>query len=112
MMNPIDDLANVLDIQMKRTVSAANKFPTYELGTIQSNMSLSVSSLSNNIPKGEYMVSFRLTIGSLTFKTKVEEEHAHSVTLPTQLRGLKAGDRVLVAWVGTEPVVIDIVVSS
>ena len=111
MMNPIEELASVLDGQVKKTVSAS-KTLTFELGTIVGNMALSVSSLSNNIPKGEYMVSFRLTTGSLTFKTKVEENHAHSITLPSQFRGLQVGDRVLVAWVGTEPIVIDIVVSS
>ena len=112
MMNPIEELANVLDSQVKKTVSAANKNPVLELGTIVGNMALSVSSLGNNIPKGEYMVSFRLTTGDLALKTNVEDDHAHSVTLPSQFRGLQVGDRVLVAWVGTEPVVIDIVTGS
>ena len=63
-----------------------------ELGTIQGNMSLLIDRFPIPIPWGEYLVCRSLT----------------------QLSPLKAGDRVLVAWVndGTDPVVIDVVVSS
>lgn len=37
---------------------------------------------------------------------------AHTHRLPETFRNVKAGDRVLVAWCGNEPVVISIVVSS
>lgn len=112
MINPIEEFADVLSSQTKKTISANNKNPLLELGTIVGNYALSVQSLGNNIPKGEYMVGLHLTIGSLALKTKSEDEHTHAFTLPSQLRGLQVGDRVLVAWVGTEPVVVDIVVSS
>lgn len=139
MINPIEDLGNMMSSQMKQ-IAKQNNGITVELGTITANMGLLVDSLVNAIPKGEYMVSFHLTIGSLNLNTSdvgltVEsvdlttqtaedhrhtinghshsiDAHAHTVTLPTQLRGLKAGDRVLVAWVGAEPIVVDIVVSS
>lgn len=37
---------------------------------------------------------------------------AHTHGIPQTMRGLQAGDRVLVAWVGAEPIIVDIVVSS
>lgn len=38
--------------------------------------------------------------------------HMHEVKLPSKMRNLAAGDRVLVAWVQNEAVVIDIVMRS
>ena len=95
--NSIEDLGKLMNSQMKR-ISKVNKDIAMEFGTISSNMSLSVSSLGNEIPKGDYMMSLHL--------------QGSNDGLPEQLRGLKPGDRVLVAWVGTEPVVVDILVSS
>lgn len=109
--NPIEELGELLEARMKGRIKA-NETPTLELGTINGNMALQVDSLGNAIPKGEYMVSLRLTIGSLTVTSETAEAHTHRVTIPGVLRGLKAGDRVLVAWAGNEPVVIDVVVSS
>lgn len=125
MSNNIEELGKLLNAQMKRTSSASIGI-SVELGSINGNGSLVVGSLNNAIPKGEYMVSFRLTLPTLLLNTKEVElrteealehthtikKHKHEVELPVQLRGLMPGDRVLVAWVGTEPVVIDIVVSS
>lgn len=127
----IEELGKLFNEQMKH-VNQANKGVTVELGNISGNGSLVVGSLNNAIPKGEYMVALRLTIGQLLLETTEMElttnneinpssmenhthkidKHKHEVTLPEQLRALRAGDRVLVAWIGTEPVVVDIVVSS
>lgn len=139
MSNPIEDLGKIMDSQMKRVMSANNGI-TVELGIIKPTMALHVDSLVNDIPAGEYMISLHiqdepLTINTTTenletseasLTTEKEEEHTHtikphkhsisghkhSVTLPNKLRGLQAGDRVLVLWAGTEPVVVDIVISS
>lgn len=109
--NPIEELGEFFDNTIRGRIRA-NEAPTLELGTINGNMALQVDSLSNAIPKGEYMVSLKLTIGSLTVTSETADAHTHRVTLPGALRGLKAGDRVLVAWAGMEPVVIDVVASS
>lgn len=127
-INPIEELGRTMQAQMRGSIKA-NQMPSLELGTIGGNMSLLVDSLSNAIPKGEYMVSLRLTIPTLTVTSQRKalatetaagpdshshsiKEHDHKVTIQSQLRAIKAGDRVLVAWCGTEPVVVDIVVSS
>lgn len=114
---------------MTKTAGAAVGV-SIELGTIQSNMALKTDSLQSTIPKGDYMVD--ITLASSTYNTSTESHthsggaHAqysgsgvhthdggdHSHRLPENFRGLKAGDRVLVAWCGNEPVVIAIVTSS
>lgn len=99
MSSNIQRLGNILAGRMKKTANAAVP-TTLELGTIGSGLSLTTDSLRALIPKGEYMVNLMLTTTDGTS------------TLPDTFRGLKNGDRVLVAWCGNEPVVIAIVVSS
>ena len=98
---------NVLADRMKKSSRAAVGISA-ELGTINSNLSLSVDSLKTPIPKGDYMVNLLLTSNS--YRTGSTESHTHS--LPSTFRNLKAGDRVLIVWCGTEPVVAAIVVRS
>lgn len=129
-MNNKERLGNVLDGRMKRTSGAA--VPTcVELGTINNNMSLSTDSLQSPIPRGDYMIDARL--GCSTYDTSSTThshsggshggheggsgDHSHSGgehthRLPDNFRALKAGDRVMVAWCGNEPIVVAIVVSS
>lgn len=129
---------NVLADRMKKT-SRANVGITAELGTINSNLSLSADSLKTPIPKGDYMVNLLLTSGGSTGYagehthsipgggyTGSAEGHSHSLpsggtsgsdgghlhSLPSEFRTLRAGDRVLIVWCGTEPVVAAIVVRS
>ena len=124
-MSNIEELGKLMDTQMKRVFSG-NKGISLELGKINADLSLSVDSLGNAIPRGDYMMSLHLKssdakikTGKVSLTTSEEEEHSHTIeahshelSLPNKLRGIKAGDRVIVAWVGTEPVVVDIVVSS
>lgn len=120
MSSNMQRLGAVLSDRMKRTAGAAAR-PTIELGVINSNLSLTPDSLQANIPKGDYMVNLMLASGSYrtdsTTHTHSGGDHSHSGgdhshALPSAFRGLRAGDRVLIAWCGTEPVVIAIVVSS
>ena len=133
-MNNMQRLGNVLSARMKKTSAAAVPM-TLELGTINGNLSLTTDSLPTPIPKGDYMINLILT--SDTYDTSSEShshsdgshshsggDHSHSGgshshsggdhrhKLPSVFRALKAGDRVLVAWCGNEPVVIAVVVSS
>lgn len=70
---------------MKKTAGAAVTVST-ELGLINDNMSMTPDSLQADIPQGDYMITQDLEVA--------------------------AGDRVLVAWCGDEPVVVAVVVSS
>lgn len=129
-MNAFEALGNTLNSRMS-AVSGGAVGVYLELGTITSSLSLQVSRFADAIPKGEYMVDIR--IYSPTYLTSKEShshsggshgghtggsgEHSHNDgehnhKLPDCFRKIKAGDRVLVAWVGTEPIVVAIVQSS
>lgn len=138
-MNAIEQFGLNMTAQARR-VADAGKDTAPELGIINGDWSLSVASLSNPIPKGEYMVSLHLktenTGGQLTTTANDgthshgpsgghsqyegsgvhshtnEGPHTHVVLVGATIRGVQPGDRVLVIWVGTEPVVVDIVVNS
>ena len=119
MSNNMQRLGSTLASRMKATANAAVP-TTLELGSITGNLSLKPDSLRAVIPKGQYMVNLMLTGGSSTSSethTHSGDDHthsdgAHSHKLPSGFRSLQAGDRVIVAWCGNEPVVIAIVVSS
>lgn len=87
-MKNVERLGNLLKSEMKQTAKG-NKDIFTELGTIQKNKSLKISSVRNPIPAGQYMV------------TRAAKEE-----------GLSSGDRVVVIWVGFEPIVLDVVSSS
>ncbi len=82
----ISKLASVLQSRMHET---GKKPQTIDFGKIQGNMSLVTNLFPQPIPKGDYMVCRQLTL-EVTGK-------------------LKPGDRVLVAWVGDDACVIDII---
>ena len=121
-------LGATLSNRMKKTANGAVT-NTIELGVVNSNLSITMDSLQAAIPKGDYMVNLMLT-GSRNTSTESHThsggEHGqysgngshshndgeHSHELPSGFRTLSPGDRVLVAWCGTEPVVIAIVTSS
>jgi hypothetical protein len=106
MSTNIQRFASIMSSRMKQTSTAAVP-TTLELGTVQSNMSITTDGLQAVIPRGDYMVNLTLTGGRTTSKV---EDHTHD--LPDSFRGLQPGDRILVAWCGNEPVVIAIVVGS
>lgn len=131
-MNQLTALADLLFAQMQ-AVRKAGTSVLLELGRIQNDLSLSVDSLKDNIPKGDYLLSLYLTgltgdnlhskiiahnhsggehtqqVGN-GFHTHDDGSHTH--VLPEPLRGIKPGDRVLVVWVSGQPVVIDIIAGS
>ncbi len=124
-------IAEMIDVR-------AEKHDELELGTIQDDMSLKLDKFNIPIPKGEYLVCRSLTLKNPMTKTvewqgthphgpsgehaqeggsgahthpETEGAHVHDIVCPPELMALKAGDRVLVAWVnGVDPVIIDVVV--
>lgn len=127
--NNIQRLGDTLSRRMVRSANAAIP-TTVELGTINSDLSLTTDGLGGKIPPSDYMIDLRLTHD--TYLTS-EETHQHeggkhhqfsgdgyhthndgihSHRLPSVFRRPKAGDRVLVIWVGHEPIIVAIVVSG
>lgn len=110
MRSNMERLGNVLSNRMKKTSSAAVP-TTIELGTVNANLSITTDSLMSTIPKGEYMVNLILTGLYITGgphggHSDGNGSHSHII------RSLRGGDRVLVAWCGSEPVVLAVVVGS
>ncbi len=86
-----------------------------DFGEIQTDGSLITNTFPVPIPRGSYSVLRQLTlgnIGSTLTETSISDTHNHTVLLPEEMRSIVPGDRVLVAWVQNEAVVIDIVVNS
>lgn len=82
-------LANVLSQRMKEE----NESPlVIDFGSIQADASLVTNTFPVSIPKGDYTICRQLTLDSTG--------------------RISPGDRVLVAWVQNEAVVIDIVTGS
>lgn len=92
--NSIAKLSSVLSKRMQ-AVQQAGSVQSLFLGRIQSDMSLLLDGINGEIPKGEYSMGLQLTSDSSGAN-----------------RGVRAGDRVLVALLGYEPIVIAIVVKS
>lgn len=137
MSSNMQRLGETLAGRMKRSASAAVP-TTLELGIINGNMSLTVDSIGTPIPQGDYMVSLHLThetyytYNELNSSANAPHHHAggqhgghdggngshthddglHDHRVPSVFRRLQPGDRVLVAWVGYEPVIVDIVVAG
>lgn len=90
-----------------QNIAGANSSNPFEFGKINSDMSLQTDSFQKAIPKGDYMVNILLT-SKQGITLSVAEEHTHTANMAV----LKAGDRVLVAMVGKERVVVAVVTSS
>ena len=104
-------LANVLSKRMKKEGESPLSL---DFGQIQQNGSLLTNTFPVPIPKGDYSVCRQLTLGKTGDELTVtaEKPPLHSVIIPEKMRELVSGDRVLVAWVQNEAVVIDIIISS
>lgn len=95
-------LASVLSQRMKKE----NGSPlVLDFGEIQENGSLLINTFPVPIPKGDYTVCRH--VGGLSFETS-GGSHLHTVEPPV----ISPKDRVLVAWVQSEAVVIDVIVGS
>ncbi|MBQ4494576.1 MAG: hypothetical protein II968_02305 [Selenomonadaceae bacterium] len=117
-----NELTNTLTGMIK---GIANQPPVIQFGIINSDYSLSINGYKCPIPKSEYSVCRSLlynpavpltetyTDGGHTHYDVVPyETHKHQVRLPKKMRWLKPWDKVLVAIIGNEFVVIDIVFNA
>lgn len=108
-------LANVLKKRMEKETESPL---VLDFGEIQSNGSLLTNTFPVPIPKGDYTVcrhvgglSFTISEGKHSGHENQAQNtgaHMHTVEPPE----VKSGDRVLVAWVQNDAVVIDVITSS
>lgn len=104
----IEALGNLMVQQTQRIVGSNEKLIVC-LGTVNGDLSLTIDGIGGDVPKGQYMVSLHLTRPEKVV-SEVADGHSHEVS--TGLRPLKSGDRVLIVFVGTEPIVTAILLSS
>ena len=124
----VSKLGDVLSRRM-RAINGMTPL-SLDFGVIQDDYSLKTNTFAKPIPKSDYSVCRQLTLGPtgdwLTeTHVKINGEHRHSgcsvgsghsdgahdhdIKIPEKMRSIKPGDRVLVAWVQNEAVVVDIV---
>lgn len=88
-----------------------------DFGVIGSDYSLRTNTYPIAIPKSDYLVLRQLTLGntgSILTQTQTagkpgEGTHSHGVLIPESMCWLKPGDRVLVAWVQHDAIVLGII---
>lgn len=129
----VNMLARVLQKRMQNTMQTP---PVLDFGVIQGDYSLLTNQYPIPIPKTDYLVCRQLTLGKkddVLTKTQVSGkpndgkhshppcsalgssghiqngDHIHDVLIPEKMRWLKPNDHVLVVWVGTDAVVVDII---
>lgn len=86
-----------------------------DFASIQGDYSLLTNTFPVPLPKSEYTVCRHLTLGaagSELGETVESGGHTHKVPVPDKMRSIRPGDRVLVAWVQSEAVVIDIILPA
>ena len=119
-----NQLTNTLTHMMK---GIAEQPPQVDFGIINSDYSITLNSFPKPVPKDEYSVCRHLLYDpevplTTTYSNDDREDgehdhpdasppggHTHLVKLPPKMRWLQPGDKVLVAVVQNEFIVIDIV---
>lgn len=115
----INKLARVLQSRMHQM---EDKPQVLDFGIIQGDMSLLTNRFPRPIPQKDYVVCRQLTLGptgSKLTETLTDGKHGghiggdgshhHDIKVPEKMRSIKPGDRVLVAWVGDDACVVDLI---
>lgn len=107
-------LTNVLGSMMR---GIADKPPAIDFGVVNGDYSLMINSFPRPIPKEEYSVCRTLMYSpkvplTETYLACTNCPHSHLVKLPKKMYHLRPGDKVLVAIIQNELVVIDIVYNA
>lgn len=105
----VNKLAQIMSSRMKDESASPL---VLDFGSINGNYSLTTNTFPVEIPKGDYSVcrhisglSLGISGGGHGGHESGNGSHLHSVDIPV----LKPGDRVLVAWVHNDAVVIDVI---
>ena len=83
-----------------------------DYGVIQGDLSLITNTFPVAIPKADYMCCRHLKPRNPNTGSRSVGEHGSHSHSFEQREPLKKGDRVLVAWVQNDPVVIDVLVHA
>jgi hypothetical protein len=112
--NPgVNKLCRTISNRAEKVAGKAERDLVLDFGQIQSDGSLLTNTFPIPIPRSDYHVcrlvgglSYQIKGGTHGGHTGGDGSHTHTAAPPQ----LKTGDRVLVAWVQNEAVVIDVVI--
>lgn len=115
-MDAFDKMGKTFQNQFQNTMNANSK-TQQEIGTITDALELKLRRFPTAIPKGDYLIDKRLAINyepDTEVITSVSNSHSHTVKIPLTkgVSQIKAGDKVLVCWVGFDPVIVAVVVNG
>ena len=110
MSDVFNDIARALNKKNKKEIDKATYGTGFTLGTITES-GLKLDDFKYEIPNSDYKVLEYLTVDS-TIETETSGEHSHNIKLPDELKPLEIGDRVLVAKLGYDCIVLGRVVSN
>ena len=104
--NALHNFAAVLVEKMKQI---SNQPVILDFGSILSDFSLQTNRFPIPIPQKDYFVCrmAALSIQQGLGQTAEANDHSHTLPLPAVLEPIQPGDRVLIAWVDDDAVVID-----
>jgi hypothetical protein len=131
------ELARVLQ---NRMAVLDSRPPMLDFGEIQKDMSLVTNTFPHSIPATDYTICRSVCYDPAVSLTETEFDgthphgpggghsqytgsgihshpdsegaHVHQVKLPKKMWRIQPGDRVLVAWVGDDPVVVDVIMNA
>lgn len=103
----ISHLAKVLSDRAREEGSNAPRPSDLDYGVINKDYSLTLNKFTRKIPKSDYHVLRHISGEKMgtTRSANGPDAHSHTIYYPK----LKPGTRVLVAWVESSPVIIDVV---
>jgi len=98
-------LAKVIHDRMQTSREAYSDL-ILDFGDIKDDYSLVTNTYPVSIPKSDYLVLRQLTLGETDDKL-TKTQGGEKVLIPEKMRWIKPGDRVLVAWVQHDAIVLD-----
>ena len=110
----VNRLGRVLREQMK---GMGERPPLLDFASIEPDMSLKLNTFPEPIPQTDYVVCRSVAFGAvdsviITTQQGGGSPHTHEILADDKTRWLQPGDRVLVAWVGDDPCVIDLILPA
>ena len=103
----INDIARSVNNKVNNSINAAQYGTGFSMGTV-TETGLNVDSIRQEYPKGDYWIldNLKNTETITTESANGPESHSHIIKTPNNQLPIKVGDRVLVALMGVNAVII------
>lgn len=116
-MDKENGMSKLAGVMHRRMQAVAESPPLLELGSIGGDYSLTTDAFPLPIPASDYLVCRSAALGSAGSAwgetgASGDPLHTHETHLPGRVASIAPGDRVLVAWVGSDAVIIDRIVTG